>query len=176
MLKESFFSPEYLVSDEGYVLSKKTHRPLKYSVNPHGYAIINAMVNGKQTGFAVHKVVAMAFCPGYQKDLQVNHKDGDKLNNNANNLEWITAKENNRHATRILGRRVGVLNYKHKAVDMCDKDSKKVIRHFECYRDAARFLRPNADFNQLTSVVKQISRVVVGYRKTYCGYIWRTTN
>ena len=48
--------------------------------------------------FFIHRLVAQHFCEGYQKDLVVNHKDGNKLNNCANNLEWVTRSENDLHA------------------------------------------------------------------------------
>ena len=50
MLKPSFLSNEYLVSDEGYVLSKRFNKPLKPSINHNGYSIINTRINGKTKG------------------------------------------------------------------------------------------------------------------------------
>jgi len=48
--------------------------------------------------YKVHRIVAKAFCEGYKEELQVNHIDGDKLNNRSDNLEWCTAKQNSIHA------------------------------------------------------------------------------
>lgn len=45
----------------------------------------------------VHRIVLMSFT-GENKDLCVNHKDGNKFNNNLDNLEWVTVAENNKHA------------------------------------------------------------------------------
>ena len=60
-----------------------------------------------QQGFLYpHKQVALVFCPGWKEGLQVNHKDGNKHNNRATNLEWVTASENVRHDRYVLGRQV----------------------------------------------------------------------
>lgn len=48
--------------------------------------------------YQVHRLVARCFCPGYSPELTVNHIDGNKHKNIANNLEWVTQAENNRHA------------------------------------------------------------------------------
>lgn len=46
----------------------------------------------------IHRAVAQAFVSGYMPGLEVNHKDGNALNNNASNLEWVTRKRNIEHA------------------------------------------------------------------------------
>jgi hypothetical protein len=63
--------------------------------NNRGYSVIYA--NGPKF---VHRIVATLFVKG-DSSLQVNHKDGIKENNNANNLEWLTCSENLKHAVRL---------------------------------------------------------------------------
>jgi HNH endonuclease/NUMOD4 motif len=59
-------------------------------------------VDGKNTNYVLlHRLVALAFCPGYQEGYTVNHIDGNKLNNVAANLEWVNHKNNIRHAYRM---------------------------------------------------------------------------
>lgn len=63
-----------------------------------GYFRLQLSDRVRRKTVAVHILVAQAFCEGYFEGAVVNHKDGNKLNNNANNLEWVTVAENNRHA------------------------------------------------------------------------------
>ena len=72
----------------------KPERELTYTLNIRGYYSVGIM---KKT-FMVHRLVAKAFIPNPENKPQVNHIDGDKLNNHYNNLEWCTAQENIRHA------------------------------------------------------------------------------
>lgn len=59
-------------------------------------------IGGKNTTYVIlHRLVALAFCPGFEDGLTVNHIDGDKRNNAASNLEWVNLKNNVRHAYRI---------------------------------------------------------------------------
>ena len=59
-------------------------------------------IGGKNTTYVIlHRLVALAFCPGFEDGLTVNHIDGDKRNNTASNLEWVNLKNNVRHAYRM---------------------------------------------------------------------------
>lgn len=64
------------------------------------YQIINFQtIDNKKKTFRLHRLVLMAFHPVERMDeLQVNHIDGNKLNNTLSNLEWCTANENQQHA------------------------------------------------------------------------------
>ena len=55
----------------------------------------------RHTNFAVHRIIAKAFCTGYKKGYVVNHLDGNKRNNRANNLEYCSSIDNIIHAHRL---------------------------------------------------------------------------
>ena len=70
----------------------------KYSHNGQGYKIVHLSKHGKVKTTSVHRLVAIHFIENKYLKPQVNHIDGDKLNNSIENLEWVTALENNVHA------------------------------------------------------------------------------
>lgn len=95
----------YMVSNTGLV--KRTRfingkhnftqeRLLKPIINKDGYAFVRLCKNGKVSNKRIHKLVANAFLG--ESNLQVDHLDGNKLNNNVENLEWVTPKENTNRA------------------------------------------------------------------------------
>lgn len=64
---------------------------------------LRVSVNNKS--MSVHRLVCIAFHGKPSEGMQVNHKDGNKLNNHKDNLEWVTASENQKHVSDVLGKR-----------------------------------------------------------------------
>lgn len=87
--------PNYSVSDGGLVRNDKTGRILKIADTWSGYARVGLCKESKQKWFFVHNLVAKAFIPNTDPEAdQVNHKDGNGLNNKVENLEWVTKAYN----------------------------------------------------------------------------------
>jgi len=84
----------YSVNEEGDVFSHRRGIKLKPRLVSARYYYVT--LTGK--GRLVHRLVAEAFLPNYLEKPQVNHIDGNKLNNHISNLEMATAKENTLHS------------------------------------------------------------------------------
>lgn len=90
--------PNYEVSNLGRVRNKKTGSIMRQTLGRDGrYLSVFLCNDGKENTQRVHRLVAEAFL-GKRRDLMVNHLDGNRTNNRADNLAWCTAKENNNHA------------------------------------------------------------------------------
>lgn len=63
-----------------------------------GYKKVELVKNGKKKSYKVHRLVAMAFIDNPENKPEVNHIDGNKINNCVDNLEWVTSSENTIHA------------------------------------------------------------------------------
>lgn len=80
--------------DFGSTTSTKPARILTGEVKSHGYRTTSIHINKKRVRLLTHRLVARAFVAGYAPHLSVNHINGNKLDNRAENLEWVTLSEN----------------------------------------------------------------------------------
>lgn len=90
----------YDIYTDGAVWSYGSNRFLKVRRDAHGYQVYTLCTRGKVRVVKAHRLVYAAFCGAIPTALQINHKDGDKLNNHFSNLELLTPIENTRHAWR----------------------------------------------------------------------------
>ena len=88
----------YSISVDGQVYSHRSQKFLKSRAQNSGYQLVHLCLDGDRKGVTVHRLVAQAFVPNPGNKQEVNHKDGDKSNNHASNLEWSTHSENLSHA------------------------------------------------------------------------------
>jgi hypothetical protein len=90
----------YLITLDGKVFSLITMKFLKSKVTNAGYEQIQLFCGkGNYKYFSVHRLVADAYISNTENKPQVNHMDGNKLNNLRCNLEWMTASENQKHCS-----------------------------------------------------------------------------
>jgi hypothetical protein len=93
--------PAYETSSDGRIRHEDRRRQLKAHCNHGGYPMVSLYRDGKGTTTAVHRIVAMTFLGERPTGYTINHKDGNKLNNSVENLEFVTLKENREHAIRL---------------------------------------------------------------------------
>lgn len=90
--------PRYSVSNKGNIRDDRTGKIRKTTISNVGYPIVS--INGSAR--LVHRLECAAFIPNPDNKPTVNHKDGNRSNNDLNNLEWATYHENNIHGWRVL--------------------------------------------------------------------------
>lgn len=95
------FEGLYEVSNFGKV-RHKNGLEIGGGINSYGYRAYSLFKDGKRYTGKGHRLVAEAFIPNPCGKRNVNHKDGDKDNNSADNLEWATHGENGKHARQQL--------------------------------------------------------------------------
>lgn len=132
---------------------------LNQMTNALGYKQVNLHKKGVKKTHKVHRLVAMAFCEGWQEGYDVNHIDYNPSNNCADNLEWVTHNANMKHSN-VQGR---LTDAKKKKVCQYGMDG-NLIACFESTHDAAR---------QLGIDQSHISEVCRGEKPQYKGYTWR---
>ena len=104
----------YFIYDNGDVLNITTNKILQGSIGQHGYKYYRLSKDNKKKMFYAHRLVAQHFIDNSDNLPVVNHKDGNKLNNNVTNLEWVSYSQNVEHAhqTKLIKTRRASEYYK----------------------------------------------------------------
>jgi hypothetical protein len=147
---------QYKISNLGNIKNCATGTILSSSNLRGGYksVVLNA------TAYKIHRLVAQAFIENDDETKNVvNHIDGNKLNNRADNLEWTTLAENTR-----LGYITGKNKVTKRAVYQINKDTDEIIKKFESLQDAR--LSTKIDDGSICKVCK-------GRQNTAGGYKWK---
>lgn len=167
-----------VVGFEGYYVSNLGNvkglygRVLKPQLNiVTGYYHVNVRKDKKPRTSAIHRMVAEAFLPKLEGKPQVNHKDGDKTNNNLANLEWVSASENRKHAydkglikniqERSLKAGIGSRNNLGKKVILTHKDG--TVLEFGSIRQAADELNLDRRTLQRVANKEKNFKTIKGY-------------
>ena len=137
----------YILYSDGTIFSKNTNKYLKPRLHRDGYLLVAI----KRKNYTVHRLVAQKFIPNPKSLPQVNHKDGNRQNNNVNNLEWcdhinntqswnklntnfgnITIRERGsvRHQLVIYGK-----SYSKYFDDWCEAESYRLILKYAFYKN-----------------------------------------
>ena len=92
-------NPKYLISNYGQIFSvEKKMKLIPQIAKRGGYLVIKISYSGKKKCVKIHRLVAESFLENNLNKPQVNHIDGNKINNHVSNLEWCTSSENLKHA------------------------------------------------------------------------------
>lgn len=96
------YEEHYLVTTEGRVFTLRKNRFMKAQDNMFGYLKVSLFKDKKLKSFKVATLVANAFLTKDSKNLNINHKNGNKHDNRLDNLEYTTQSQNCRHALHFL--------------------------------------------------------------------------
>lgn len=159
-------SDKYEVSDSGLVRRIDTKRVLSGCITSGYRSVKLTFDNSKQQKFYVHRLVAEHFInnPDPKNKTFVNHIDGNKLNNDVNNLEWVSPRENNLHYYQKIKQESKERKYNNKPIPVIQYDLKhNKIAEYKSMSQA----------HKITGVsVVQIARCVHGEIQHANGFIW----
>lgn len=130
---------------------------LKQYKNKNGYIYVHFGLNGKVVNLLVHRIIATCFVPNPHNLPEVNHKDNDRTNNAASNLEWCTRQYNSDYKNNFGTSAAEVLGHPTFAVDLI---TGKVLR-FETQSEAAHQL--GVSVGDLNNVIKGLYNQTGGY-------------
>lgn len=157
------YEGKYQVSNRGKIRSLVHGNRIRKTVinNRDKYEYVSLFSNKVHT-HKVHRLVAEAFIPNPEHKPQVNHINGNKQNNHVENLEWVTAKENNRHAI-VTGLR--------------KKNNSKIVNQYDLN---GNFIK---NWHSIRTIEKElkianssITACCKGKLKTAGGFTWRYYN
>ena len=150
----------YFITTEGKCYNSKTKNWLKGQISKNGYLSYHLSIDGDKVRKYAHRMVLETFLPNKNVDLEINHKDGNKLNNSLSNLEWVTSSQNKQHA---------IENNLYKVFSVyCFDENKQLISEFKNFSLACSFLKLNPSSLRLACEAE--------IKTLYKGYYWSYTN
>ncbi len=151
--RDKLCSDGRLISLRGKILHQTEHKTVLYR--------IRLCVERVKYTRSVHRMIAEAFIPNPQNKPEVNHKDGNRLNNKLSNLEWVTKKENMDHAvaTGLIDNPYGSLSRNYHGVT-------RAWRGEKCYYE----MHGNKEITEAGFCYKLVSACILGKQNTHKGY------
>lgn len=146
--KDKLTINDYEITQEGEIINKHTGHTLLGQPNGKGY--LRVSINGKL--MFIHRLVAEKYIPNPNNYEQVNHKDGNKLNNRVDNLEWVTNQQNRNHAVE---NELQIMGEKCPWSKLTEDDVRYIRSHMEV---------SNTELGQLFNVSRSCIAAVKNYR------------
>jgi len=167
------FEGRYQISDRGRVKRLERYVLIQHPTKPYyrhlqeliltpnndkdGYEIITLNADGKEKNMKIHRLVGIAFIDNPNHFDQINHKDGNKHNNNVSNLEWCDCRYNQVHAWETGLRET--LKFA-----QIEKEENKIINIFDSLNDIRKSYE-DIDFSTIIKVCR-------GKRNFHHGFRW----
>lgn len=157
----------YIGSNQYGARTLRTIKPCikKTRINNNGYERVALVKNKKAKWYFVHRLVAIAFLDKPAGKNVVNHKDFNRINNNAENLEWVTSSENT------------LYSYKMGRFDKLKQSNRKrfgkPVLGINLRTGQILTLETIKDANKYGFIHQNVQRCCVGITSKHKGYIWR---
>lgn len=151
----------YAISNMGNLKNLRTNHILKPSTNKDGYKSVLLSKNGKKMSIRVHRLVALYFLENPNKYPDINHKNGIKDDNRAENLEWCSKSMNVKHA---YDNNLIKTTYSNRDILVYDKETGEHLFTFESVSQCSKMLNLNDS---------SIYRVLKGRNSHHKGFIFK---
>ena len=169
MYKDIPWCNKYMVNENGEVYSKLSNKVLKKGYFKDGYVKYILHTDEGRKTVKGHRLVAQTFIPNPNNYPQVNHIDGNRENNNVNNLEWCTAKYNVNYSLKVLGtkfkgrkgKNVSVYNKKTGEL-LAFKSIRKCAEHFGFTRQVVSAIL-DGDYKMKKQTREKVNGFVIKY-------------
>lgn len=170
--------PDYMISNLGNVKSLKhgKERILKQGKDKDGYCQVSLWKESKQKTYKVHRIVAQAFLPNPYNLPQINHKDENKQNNCASNLEFCDAKYNANYGGHNKKLSIALKGKKH-TQEHIEKKAKARHKPIACYNKKGDLVALYTSIKQASELLNifstNIAQCCRGKYKSCGGYIFK---